>query len=262
MSIVLNNGVQNIKGTPGIITADFATAPAANFVAIGTIWIDSVSLNILQSDGNNWNTIGGAGSIPNLSQVLTAGNTATDLDFTLEDSVTLTETYVSGSAISIVKFPAVRTTFYYNFWEIIDNSVAQRITRIYPDYIYFEETVSNQKAYLYPNLTYAGQIARLPESSGTISLQDPPLQASINTTPFTPSGNYNKIYRVIAGASSIILNPANWVDRKTLTFCGDVTYTFSAAGGATLRGQAFINATGLVYVTYLSSANTFYISHI
>jgi len=264
MSIVLNNGVQNVKGTPAIITGDFFAAPLANTVAIGTVWIDNVTnYYMYQSNGTNWIQIaGGNVEVPTLQDVLNSGNSADDTSIILRDNSTNTTNEILGSAMAIVLFPFVRSTLYYDRLEILDYSTSLRQVSLYANKLRWIETTGGARQDLLPNTIFAGQTVYLPESNGTLALQDPPLQTSINTTPFTPTGTYNRIYRVIAGASSIVLNPANWVDRKTLTFCFDVTaVTFSVTGGATLRGIALVNITGLYYVTYLSSANSFYLSH-
>jgi len=262
MSIILNNGVQNIKGTPGIIQDSFVNIPAATSVANGTIFIDTVSLNILINLSGIWTLLYASGSTPNLDQVVAAGNAVNDQTIEIYDTTTSTLVEIGGSFISIILFPNVRLSQYYDRLEIADYSTTLRQVSLYADKLRWIETTGGTRQDLFPNTTFAGQVVYLPESNGTIALQDEPLQASINSTPFTPSGTFNKIYRVVAGASSIVLNPANWIDRKTLTFCFDVTaVTFSVTGGATLRGIALINNTGLYYVTYLSSANTFYLSH-
>lgn len=260
MSIIVNNGVQNIKGTPGIIQDSFVNLPAATTVANGTIFIDTVSLNILINISGVWTLLYSTGGTPNLQQVLDSGNTAINQDMILSDS--------SNNVASIYPYNIIcektgnSITEHYSSGLDVTDLTTNVKTSYKATQINFQNLVSLNLQQLYPNTTFANQKMYMAESDGTLALQDPPLQANINSTPFTPSGTFNKIYRVVAGASSIVLNPSQWVDRKTLTFCGDVTYTFSATGGATLRGQSFINNTGLIYVTYLQSANTFYISHI
>lgn len=262
MSIILNNGVQNINGTPGIITGDFTTAPAATTVTNGTLFVDYIGQAIYTAQSGSWYNLTAGSGTPTLQNVLDTGNIADDVDIVLRDLIAGIVNQMNGSSLALTLSPNVRSTLYYDFLEILDYSTTLRQVSLYSNKLRWIETTGGIRQDLLPNTTFAGQTVYLPESNGTIALQDPPIQASINSTPFTPTGTYNRIYRVVAGASSIVLNPANWTDRKTVTFCGDVTYTFSATGGATLRGQAFINATGLIYVTYLSSANTFYISHI
>lgn len=261
MSIRLNNGVANVKGTPAMITADFATAPAASAVAIGTIWIDTVSHNILQSDGGTWNTIGGGGATPNLQNVLDAGNIANDNTIILYNSGTDTTSILASDDGLTQLETASLVNSRLNTTELFIDDRNQSIN-ISPSYTQYEKISSGLIQQLYPNPTFANQKVYISESDGTIQLQDSRYIGLINSTPSTPTVQFNCIHRVVAGASSIVLNPTFWKDRITGIFLFDVTaVTFSVTGGATLRGIALINVTGLYYVTYLSSANTFYLSH-
>jgi len=73
MAIVLNNGVTNIKGTPGINSDIFANRPAATDVAPGSIYIATDTGVIYQSNGVSWSTIGGGGGptpTPGIDDVL------------------------------------------------------------------------------------------------------------------------------------------------------------------------------------------------
>jgi hypothetical protein len=76
MSIIVNNSVVNRKGTPSSITDIFSNRPTPSAVATGTLFFSTDTSVIYQSDGTTWITYGGAGSTPNLSQVLTQGNNA------------------------------------------------------------------------------------------------------------------------------------------------------------------------------------------
>ena len=259
MSITVNNGVSNIKATPGIIADDYANIPAATDVATGTIFIDTVGLMIYRSEAGGWFVLGG-GSIPNLQQVLDAGNTAANQSITLSDS-SGDISYFYPYNIICEKTGNSITEHYSSGIDTTD--LATNIKTSYrPNFINFQNLVSLDIQQLYPNPTFSNQKSYLPEDNGTLALQNPPFISTISSTPFTPTGTKNGIYRVATGASSIVLNPANWVDRKTLTFCFDITaVTFSITGGATLRGLPIINVAGLYYVTYLSSFNTFYLSH-
>lgn len=87
MSLNFNNGVTNIRQTPGIIANIFANQPGASDVANGTLFIATDTGAIYRSDGASWIGIGG-GSAPDLQTVLTAGNTSS-LGFQL---------FVSGAA--------------------------------------------------------------------------------------------------------------------------------------------------------------------
>jgi hypothetical protein len=78
MAIVLNNGVTNINGTPGINSDTFANRPAATDVAAGSIYIATDTGTIYQSNGGAWSTIGGGGgSTPGIDTVLAVGQSLT-----------------------------------------------------------------------------------------------------------------------------------------------------------------------------------------
>jgi len=90
MAIVLNNGVTNINGTPGINSDVFANRPAATDVAPGSIYIATDTGVIYQSNGVTWSTIGGGGgptpgidSVLAVGQALTANRTITSTTFGL-----------------------------------------------------------------------------------------------------------------------------------------------------------------------------------
>jgi hypothetical protein len=74
--ININNAVTNILGTPGIITGLQADEPSPDLVQIGTIYIQSDTGTIQQSNGTSWDTIGG-GSTPNINNVLAQGGVLT-----------------------------------------------------------------------------------------------------------------------------------------------------------------------------------------
>lgn len=58
MAISINNSVQNISGTPGIITGVFASRPAATNLAAGTIYISTDTAQIFTvSTGGAWITV-------------------------------------------------------------------------------------------------------------------------------------------------------------------------------------------------------------
>lgn len=260
MSITINNGVANIKGTPGIIQDSFVNIPAAVDVANGTIFIDTVSLNILINLNGVWTLLYAPGGIPNLQQVLDSGNTAANQSITISDSSNNISYFFPYNIIC--EKTGDSTTEHYSSGIDTTDFVTNIKTSYRPNFINFQNLVGLNIQQLYPNSTFANQKSYLPENDGTLALQDPPFISTINSSPFTPSGTKNGIYRTVAGASSIVLNPANWVDRKTLTFCVDQTFTFSATGGATIKGNAVVNKLGLFYATYLQSFNTFYISHV
>jgi len=69
--INFDNSVTNIAATPGIITATTAETPVASQLAPGTIFINSTTGVISQSNGTSFSTIGGGGgSTPGIDSVL------------------------------------------------------------------------------------------------------------------------------------------------------------------------------------------------
>ena len=76
--ITFNNSVTNINQTPGIISAPTAEQPAANQVLLGTIFINTTTGAILQSNGATWYSIGGGGSTPGIDSVLAVAQKLTD----------------------------------------------------------------------------------------------------------------------------------------------------------------------------------------
>lgn len=262
MSITINNGVSNIKATPGIIADDFANIPAATDVATGTIFIDTVGLIIYRSEAGGWFALGGGGSL-NLQQVLNNGNIANDKEIILNSPAIDRQIIIGDPGSS--SFIALDTSTNENVAISTLNaffSIPAISTYLEVRATYLNFQLSSNTQLLYPNAAYNNQKCYLPESDGTIQLQDPRYIGLINSTPSTPTVNFNCIHRVVTGASSIVLNPANWKDRITGVFLFDITATFTTTGGATIKGQAFINNTGLIYVMYLQTNNTFYISHI
>ena len=78
MAIILNNGVTNINGTPGINSDVFGNRPAATDVAPGSIYIATDTGVIYQSNGASWSTIGGGGGpTPGIDDVLAVGQALT-----------------------------------------------------------------------------------------------------------------------------------------------------------------------------------------
>lgn len=260
MSITVNNGVANIKGTPGIIQDSFVNIPAAVDVANGTIFIDTVSLNILINLNGVWTLLYAPGGIPNLQQVLDSGNTAINQDMILSDSSNNVASIYPYNIICEKTGNAV-TEHYSNGIDTTD-LITNIKTSYKANFINFQDLISLNIQQLYPNQTFANQKTYLPENDGILALQNPPFISTINTAAVTVNGTKNGIYRVATGAVTVTLQPSNWVDRKTLTFCVESSFTFVATGGATIKGIAFVNKTGLFYATYLQSFNTFYISHV
>lgn len=59
MALNFNNGIANIRQTPGIMANTFANRPNAADVAIGTLFIATDSGAIYRSDGATWLSLGG-----------------------------------------------------------------------------------------------------------------------------------------------------------------------------------------------------------
>jgi len=251
MSIIVNNGVANIKETPGIIADTSSNFPIVDKISEGTIFISTTDGTIWRAQSGGWVLLGGGQSIYNLQQVVDATSSPVlklGIIWTLIDTTdplfqSIWEQYAGGFTITSTQN---------------DFQIQYDILQFQGRRVSTGDTFTLSNFYTKKN----NQLILYPEDSGTISLQDPPFISTISSTPFTPLGTRNGIYRTVAGASSIVLNPANWDDRKTVTFCVDQTFTFSATGGATIKGNAFVNKTGLFYATFLKDFNTFYISHV
>ena len=72
--IAFNNGITNINNTPGIISDTAANLPSAELVAIGTIYIETDTGKLQQSNGTTWVSLGGgAGATPGIDDVLAVG---------------------------------------------------------------------------------------------------------------------------------------------------------------------------------------------
>jgi hypothetical protein len=80
--IAFNNGVANVRQTPGISADTLANRPAATVVAVGTIYITSDTNNIYRSDGENWILIGSGsgGGVNPTSQYIPYNNAGTFAD--------------------------------------------------------------------------------------------------------------------------------------------------------------------------------------
>jgi hypothetical protein len=80
--IAFNNGVANVRQTPGISADTLANRPAATVVAVGTIYITSDTNNIYRSDGENWILIGSGsgGGVNPTSQIIPYNQAGTFAD--------------------------------------------------------------------------------------------------------------------------------------------------------------------------------------
>lgn len=86
MSLNFNNGVANIRQTPGIISNTSANKPGAADVATGTLYISTDTGTIERSDGATWVSLGG-GSTADLQTVLNTGNISNNVGFTIVDTI-------------------------------------------------------------------------------------------------------------------------------------------------------------------------------
>lgn len=76
--IAFNNGVANVRQTPGISADTLTNRPVATVVAVGTIYITTDTNNIYRSDGENWVLIGsGSGVAVGIDSVLAVGQALT-----------------------------------------------------------------------------------------------------------------------------------------------------------------------------------------
>ena len=75
--INFDNSVTNVLNTPAIIANTTGNLPAANSVAIGTLYIDTTNPSILRSDGTSWyiyssGGVSGIDTVLGVNQILTA----------------------------------------------------------------------------------------------------------------------------------------------------------------------------------------------
>jgi hypothetical protein len=224
---------------------------------------------------------GGTPAISTLNEVLTAGNTSSNyIRFTDENGAQFllnpAEYFIlaNNGGDNVIELKI-------NLFKITDNTIggsasidpAQLQVRndavgyyanYKAEYINFIETFASTQQYLYPSPAFDNQKVYLPAYNGTLATTQPQFQATINSTPYTINGADQNLYTVVTGANNIILNPANWLNRITVTLLVDITGTsFSTTGGATIRGAVggtFAISVGMVSVMYFQSNNTFYIS--
>lgn len=126
MSITINNGVSNIKATPGIIADDYANIPAATNVATGTIFIDTVGLMIYRSEAGGWFALGGGGGTPTIQQVVDTGNTIINNNILLSSSVGSFSTQLDNYSLFISNAIDV-FTYSYNFFSCNNSTTGTTI---------------------------------------------------------------------------------------------------------------------------------------
>lgn len=224
------------------------------------------------------NQIGGTPATPTLDQVLTAGNTSSNyIHFTDAEGRNF---YLNPADYFLIINNGGDNTITLNLFEfkIYDNTISKsgvfnaegtRFDNVDQYAIYNSETIAfiekgtNNTQNLYNSPAFGNQKVYLPAYDGNLATTQAQFQATINSTPYTINGNDQNLYTVATGASNIVLNPANWIDRVTVTLCVDQAFSFSTTGGATIRGSVggtFAVSVGMVSVMYLQTNNTFYIS--
>jgi len=151
--------------------------------------------------------------------------------------------------------------------KLLDTNEGEQLT-IGNYYIEIKDVISSKIQTIYPSPNnYNDQLIFLPEDTGTIALQDPPYydaDVKLGNGSITPSIQKNSIIQVTGGdnSNSIILDSSVWKDKVTLTLCvQDTPCNFTLGQGSAIYGNTNINTTGLYYVTYLATTDSFYLSH-
>jgi len=227
------------------------------------------------------NQIGGSSATPTLDQVLTAGNTS--LNYIHFTDANGNNFYLNPADYFLIINDNGDNAITLDLYEFRINGIADGLLGIFSngaaqfrnnalDYytsykaenILFLDKNTSVSQSLFPSPAFDDQKVYLPAYNGTLATTQAQFQATINSTPYTINGNDQNLYTVVTGANNIILNPANWLNRITVTLLVDITGTsFSTTGGATIRGAVggtFAISVGMVSVMYFQSNNTFYIS--
>jgi hypothetical protein len=134
MSININNGVANVLNTPAAYSGDFASAPVATGVPVGTLWFDYVNGVIYQSDGTTWQGLGGSGGAQDLQQTCNVGNTVTQTN----DILTLGPNIITGTFGLNVNDIAVNTQLFLTS-TIINISDLSNAMQIGANYLQFTQ---------------------------------------------------------------------------------------------------------------------------
>jgi len=118
MAITINNGIQNISGTPGAASGVFADRPSATNVADGTLFFATDTLAIYQAIAGSWSSYAGGGGLSSADNGLTinpASNvqlggtllndtliTCDDFQFNIDKTKTFTVTSSNGTAFELM----------------------------------------------------------------------------------------------------------------------------------------------------------------
>ena len=186
MAIIINNGVQNINGTPGAISGIFVDRPAAADVAEGTLYFATDTAAIYQTVSGSWvNYLGGGGGSQNLQQTLNIGNTAIDKSILTSDSgAFLTNIQVTNSTNAILSRMAANYvgtqkigTDNYSYLTIAGttpylinhNATANRESRFLPTNLYFKDLTSGEILTVNAPATINNNTINFQNASGTLA---------------------------------------------------------------------------------------------
>ena len=185
MAITVNNGVQNILGTPGSISDIFANRPAAADLADGTLFFAIDTLSIYQTVSGAWvNYSGGGGGSQNLQQTLNIGNSATDKAILLSSSTGLAYQLIYNPAGTVraalyPTFTGVQRTssddYVYNTiagttpYIIAHNATGNRESRFYPSYTQYKDLTSGEILTVNAPATINNATINFQNGSGTLA---------------------------------------------------------------------------------------------
>jgi len=186
MAILINNGVQNINGTPGAISGIFIDRPAAADVADGTLYFATDTAAIYQTVAGIWvNYSGGGGGSQNLQQTLNIGNSAIDKSILTSDSgAFLTNIQVANSTNAILSRMAANYvgtqkigSDNYSYLTIAGttpylinhNATGNRESRFLPTNLYFKDLTSGEILTVNAPATINNNTINFQNASGTLA---------------------------------------------------------------------------------------------
>lgn len=239
MAITVNNGVQNILGTPGSISDVIANRPAAADLADGTLFFAIDTLAIYQTVSGAWvNYSGGGGGSQNLQQTLNIGNSAVDKAILLSSS--------TGLAYQLIYNPAgtVRAALYPTFTGVqrtsSDDYVYNTIAGTTP-YIIAHNATGNRESRFYPSYTQYKDL-----TSGAILTVNAPASISNNTIDFQNASGTLAFLNDIAlwGINSVLAVGEAFTNDRTMNMA---TFSLDMVGAKYINLQT-TNQTGF-YIT-------------